>query len=316
MNEVLNWYEAKPAPVVFVTGSESYLAGRAIREIRSQLRQQFPDLEVSEIEDGTYTPGALFNFASPSLFGEPRLVVIHSAAEGLKEDLKKFLDQPADSVTVLIRLSNLVGHSGSIRKELSKQALVVSCEELKKDSERIDFVNREFKLAKVPIELPAVRALVAAFNAELGELGAACSQLISNFEKVTLSQVEETFGGRVETNAFKIADAALSGNATEAIRLFRHGFATGIDSVALVAALTMRIRQLARLFNDRNASPASLGMQPWQVDKARKELSGWSESELADLVELAAVTDGDVKGAAKDPEYSVERLLLAMARAN
>jgi DNA polymerase-3 subunit delta len=86
--------------------------------------------------------------------------------------------------------------------------------------------------------------------------------------------------------------------------------------VALVAALTMRIRQLARLFNDRNASPASLGMQPWQVDKARKELSGWSESELADLVELAAVTDGDVKGAAKDPEYSVERLLLAMARAN
>ena len=316
MNEVVNWYEAKPAPVVFVTGSESYLAGRAIREIRSQLRQQFPDLEVSEIEDGTYTPGALFNFASPSLFGEPRLVIIHSAAEGLKEDLKKFLDQPADSVTVLIRLSNLVGHSGSIRKELSKQALVVSCEELKKDSERIDFVNREFKLAKVPIELPAVRALVAAFNAELGELGAACSQLIFNFEKVTLSQVEETFGGRVETNAFKIADAALSGNATEAIRLFRHGFATGIDSVALVAALTMRIRQLARLFNDRNASPASLGMQPWQVDKARKELSGWSESELADLVELAAVTDGDVKGAAKDPEYSVERLLLAMARAN
>jgi DNA polymerase-3 subunit delta len=57
-------------------------------------------------------------------------------------------------------------------------------------------------------------------------------------------------------------------------------------------------------------------MQPWQVDKARRELAGWSEKALADLVELAARTDGDVKGASRDPEFSIERLLLAMARAN
>ncbi len=316
MSAVVNWYEAKPAPLVFITGSESYLAGRAIRQIRQNLKEQFPDLEISEIADGEYRAGSLFDYASPSLFGESRLVIIHGPAEGLKEDLKQYIDQPADSVSVVVRLSNLVGHSGAIRKELAKSALVVSCEELKKDSERIDFVNKEFKQAKVSIEPTAVRALVQAFNTDLGELGAACSQLVMNFEKVSLANVEETFGGRVETNAFKIADAALSGNATEAIRLFRHGFATGIDSVALVAALTMRIRQLAKLFNDRNAPAATLGMQPWQVDKARKELAGWQELELANLVELAAVTDADVKGAAKDPEYSVERLLLAMARAN
>lgn len=316
MSAVVNWYEAKPAPLVFITGSESYLAGRAIRQIRQNLKEQFPDLEISEIADGEYRAGSLFDYASPSLFGESRLVIIHGPAEGLKEDLKQYIDQPADSVSIVVRLGNLVGHSGAIRKELAKSALVVSCEELKKDSERIDFVNKEFKQAKVSIEPTAVRALVQAFNTDLGELGAACSQLVMNFEKVSLANVEETFGGRVETNAFKIADAALGGNATEAIRLFRHGFATGIDSVALVAALTMRIRQLAKLFNDRNAPAATLGMQPWQVDKARKELAGWQELELANLVELAAVTDADVKGAAKDPEYSVERLLLAMARAN
>lgn len=316
MSSVINWHEAKPAPVVFITGTESYLASRAIRKIRQQLKDQFPELEITEIADGDYTPGSLFEYASPSLFGEPRLVIIYGAAEGLKEDIKSYLDNPADLVTVVVRLPNLVGHSGSIRKGLAKAALGISCEELKKDSERIDFVNREFKEAKVSIEPAAVRALVLAFNSELGELGAACSQLAMNFEKVTLQQVEETFGGRVETNAFKIADAALSGNATEAIRLFRHGFATGIDPVPLVAALTMRIRQLARLFNDRNASAAALGMQPWQIDKARKDLAGWQELELAQLVELAAATDADVKGAARDPEYSVERLLLAMARAN
>lgn len=316
MSAVVNWYEVKPSPLILITGTESYLASRAIRQLKAMLKEMHENLEISEVAEGEYSPGLLFEYASPSLFGEPRLVVINSAGEGLKEDLARYVQSPADGVYIAIRLPNMVGHSGSIRKEFAKSALNVSCEELKKDSERTDFVNREFKHAGVVIEPPAVRALIGAFNSDIGELGAACSQLISLGKKITLEHVEQTFGGRVETNAFKIADAALSGNATEAIRLFRHGFATGIDSVALVAALSMRIRQLARLFNDRNAPAQALGMQPWQVDKARRELAGWSEQALAELVELAAVTDGDVKGASRDPEFSIERLLLAMARAN
>ena len=312
----MHWFDAKPAPLVLVVGPENYLAAKAIRGIRDQLREQFEQLEISEIPEGGYSAGELFNFASPSLFAEPRLVLIQGGAEGLLKDLKSLLENPVEDCTVVVRLPNMVGHSGKIRKELAKQALSVSCEELKKDAERIDFVKREFARAKVPIEQPAMRALIGAFTSNLGELGAACSQLTSTHNKVSLEDVEVAFGGRVETNAFKIADAALAGNAAEAIRLFRHGFSTGIDSVALVAALSMRIRQLARLFNDRNAAPATLGMQPWQIDKARKELSGWQEEQLAGLVRLAAQTDADVKGASRDPEYSVEKLLLAMARAN
>jgi DNA polymerase-3 subunit delta len=316
MSSVVKWYEVKPAPIVLITGTESFLASRAFRELKNVLKNQHANLEISEIAEGEYSPGLLFDYASPSLFGEPRLILIQAAGEGLKEDLASYLQSPADEVYVVVRLPNPVGHNGAIRKEFAKSALSVSCEELKRDSERTDFVNREFKLASATIEPAAVRALVGAFSSNLSELGSACSQLISTGKRVTLEDVEQTFGGRVETNAFKIADAALSGSAIEAIRLFRHGFATGIDSVALVAALSMRIRQLARLFNDRNAPAQSLGMQPWQIEKARRELAGWSETELSELVELAAVTDGDVKGAARDPEFSIEQLLLAMARAN
>ncbi|MEY4714212.1 MAG: polymerase subunit delta, partial [Actinomycetota bacterium] len=154
-----------------------------------------------------------------------------------------------------------------------------------------------------------------AFNEDLGELGGACAQLInSGHSQITSEIVERTFEGRIETNAFKIADAALSGNATDAIRLLRHGLSTGIDEVALTAALAMRIRQLARLFNDRNAAPAALGMQPWQLDKARKELIGWDEASLIALVQQLADTDAAVKGAAKDPAFALERLLLSMSQ--
>jgi DNA polymerase-3 subunit delta len=241
--------------------------------------------------------------------------LIQGAAEGLLADLKTFLEDPAEEVSVVVRIPNLVGHNGKVAKEVGPKALTVACEELKRENDKLDFVRKEFQRAGLTIDQGAVRALVGSFNTDLGELGAACSQLIARGQPVSGAVVESIFGGRVETNAFKIADAALSGNTAEAIKLFRHGFSTGLDSVALVAALSMRIRQLAKIFNNRNAQPAVLGMQPWQIDKARKELAGWSEAELADLVELCAQVDADVKGASRDPEYSIEKLLLAMSRA-
>ncbi len=314
--KTVSWHQAAAWPLVIISGPETYFASRAIRQIKNQLRVEHEALEVSEVAEGEYSPGLLFSLAAPSLFNEPRLVVIQSASEGLLEDIQSLMSDPAQNCTIVIRTPNLVGQNGKVKKELASLALNVSCDEVKKDSDRIDFINREFKTFGIPIDQPAVKALVAAFGSDMGELGAACDQLAkSGKATVTASDVEQSFEGRQETNAFKIADAALAGNATEAIRLFRHGSATGIDPVALTAALAMKIRQLARLFNDRNATPAALGMAPWQVDKARRELNGWSESELIELVQLSAKTDFDTKGASRDPQYSIEKLLLKMARA-
>jgi DNA polymerase-3 subunit delta len=230
--------------------------------------------------------------------------------------MERYLIEPNPSCTVIVRLPNLVGHNGKFKTNFSRKALNIACEELKRDSDKFAFINSEFESQNVAIEPQAARLLLLAFANELGELGAACSQLASlGKSKISKADVETTFDGRVETNAFKIADAAMAGNAAEAIRLFRHGSATGIDPVALTAALAMRVRQLARLFNDRNGNAAALGMAPWQVDKARKELAGWTEQELVELVQLVAKTDADVKGAAREPDYSVEKLLMAMAKA-
>lgn len=317
LGKTVYWNGAVPASLVLVTGTESYLASRAIKSIKTALREAYPELEVSEISEGEYSPSMLMAVAAPSLFAQPRLVIIYSGGEGLLEDLVTYANEPFEDCFVVVRIPNAVGQNGKIKTQLSKSALNVSCEEIKKDSERADFIKGEISSYGLKVEPAAIKALQSAFSQDLGELAAACNQLASASEGlVTLKLVEDTFQGRLETNAFKIADAALAGNAAEAIRLFRHGFSTGIDPVPLTAALAMRIRQLARLFNDRNASPAALGMAPWQLDKARRELQGWEEQELIDLVDLLAQTDADVKGASRDPEFSIEKLLLAMARAN
>lgn len=313
--KTVSWGQIAPSPLVVISGSESYLASRALGSLKSQLRALHLGLEVTEVSEGEYSQGLLVSLASPSLFAEPRLIVITGATEGLLVDLEQYLDLQVQDCTVAVRLPNAVGHNGKVKTAMAKFALNVVCDELKKDADRAAFVQSEFKSFGLTIDPAALKALMNAFNSDLGELGAACSQLaFSGAAKIDLAIVERTFQGRVETNAFKIADAALSGDAAEAIRLYRHGFATGIDNVALTAALAMRIRTLAKLFNNANSQAAAIGMAPWQLDKARKELRLFDEQSLTNLVELVAQTDADVKGASREPEYSVERLILAMAR--
>lgn len=311
----LDWRRAVPHPIVFVSGAEEFLAGRAIRSIREQLRKQDESLEIHEIEAADYSAGTLLNISSPSLFAEPRLVIIRGlekCSDDLINDGIDYLANPTDDTTLILR------HNGSsVRgKKLveaireSQFAAEIACAEIKKDSDRQAFVQGEFAHADRKITPGAVRALLDAFADDTAELSAACSQLLlDSADSISEDIVDRYYGGRVETNAFKVADAALAGRAGEAMALLRHALATGADPVPLVAAISMKIRQMAKIYGNRSASAASLGMAPWQLDRARKDLNGWTDDGLAAAIQAMATADAAAKGSERDPIYSLEKLV-------
>ncbi len=316
----LDWRRAAPDYVVLVSGPEEYLAGRAIRSIRDQLKQVDPALEVHELDAADYSAGALLNLTSPSLFAEPRLVIIRGVercSDDLITDGIAYLENPTADTAVIIR------HNGSSVRgkkfidaiRASSHATEVACAEIKKDADRVSFVQAEFAHAQRKITPAAVRALLDAFADDTAELASACSQLLTDSSD-TISEeiVDRYYGGRVETNAFKVADAALAGQAGEALALLRHALSTGADPVPLVAAISMKVRQLAKIFGNRSASPQGLGMAPWQVDRARKDLVGWSDDGLANAVAAMAVADAAAKGAERDPIYALEKVIHLIAR--
>ncbi len=311
----MEWRKAAPHPIVFVSGSEEYFAGRAIRSIRESLRSQDASLEIHEIDAADYSSGTLINLTSPSLFAEPRLVIIR-AVEKCSDDLivdgLDYLLNPTEDTTVILR------HNGSsVRgKKLveaireSELAAEIVCADIKKDADRQAFVQGEFAHGARKISPGAVRALLDAFADDTAELAAACSQLmLDSSESITEEIVDRYYGGRVETNAFKVADAALAGRAGEAMALLRHALATGADPVPLVAAISMKIRQMAKIYGNRSATAANLGMAPWQLDKARKDLTGWTDDGLAAAIQAMATADAAAKGAERDPVYSLEKLV-------
>lgn len=310
-----DWRKAAAAPIVFISGPEEYLAGRAIRSIREQLKKLDSALEVHELDAADYSAGTLLNLTSPSLFAEPRLVIIRGlekCSDDLITDGIDYLTNPTDDTTLILR------HNGSsVRGKKFVEAIretelatEIPCAEIKKDSDRQAFVVGEFAHADRKIAPGAIRALLDAFADDTAELAAACSQLLmDSADSITEEIVDRYYGGRVETNAFKVADAALAGRSGEAMALLRHALATGADPVPLVAAISMKIRQMAKIYGNRSASPQSLGMAPWQLDRARKDLAGWSDDGLAAAIQAMADADAAAKGAERDPIYSLEKLV-------
>ncbi len=302
--------------LILLVGPESFLAKRAVALQRQEMLREGSDCRLQEVSGDELGPGELLDLLSPSLFNEPVLLVIDSPTEAQASELLGILESQAfdGQSRVILRFVNSAGANAKPIKLLTPHSRVVACEEIKRDADRAQFIRTELQAHNKKISADALAAVQLAFTTDLAELSAACSQLAATSEgEVELALVETLFAGRVETNAFKIADAALARDAATAIRLLRHGLNSGIDPIPLLAALSMRVRQLARVVSDRSISAAALGLAPWQFERIRKDLRGRSESDLTQLVRMAAETDASLKGASRDPAYRLEKYVLAIA---
>jgi DNA polymerase-3 subunit delta len=56
-------------------------------------------------------------------------------------------------------------------------------------------------------------------------------------------------------------------------------------------------------------------MAPWQIDKARRQLAGWTPRGIVAAVGAIALADAQVKGAASDPIYALEHAISEIASA-
>lgn len=314
----LSWSKIRPARVVLVSGTETFLAERAIRMLRDTLRIEDPSLETSDLEADGYAPGQLITLASPSLFGEPRMIRVtnvEKCTDAFITECLAYLEHPADDSYLVLR------HGGGVRGKKLLDAIrgglgggiEVVCAELKKDTDKLDFVSAEFSAAGRRATPGAMRALVSAFADDIAELASACQQLISDAAaEITEVTVEKYYSGRVETTAFRVADVAIAGRHGEALIMLRHALASGADPVPIVAAFASKIRTMAKVSGARGASgqlAQQLGLAPWQIDRAKRDLQGWNDAGLGRCIEFLAETDAAVKGAERDPVFALERMV-------
>ena len=298
-------------------------AERASALLRDYLRAEEPTLETTDLRADDYVSGTLLGVTSPSLFGEPRLVRVHGVEKCTDSFLTEalgYLEHPQEGATVVLRHTGASQRGKKLLDAIRSGqggGIEIPCPTIKRESDRYDFAAAEFTAASKRIAPAALRALVSAFTDDLTELAAACQQLIADVpEDVSEQVVQRYYGGRVETSAFAVADTAIAGRYGEALIALRQALATGADPVPMVAAIAMKLRTMARVAGSRessNALAARLGLKDWQVDRARRDLSGWNESSLGLAIQATARADAEVKGASRDPIFALERLVTIIA---
>ena len=310
-------------PLFLVLGGEAALADRALAKITAQLKEE--KAEITVISAGDAIIGDIADALAPSLFAERRALIIKDLQdldEDCKVEITRYLDE-IDSTTTVVFV-----HKGGVKGKALLDAIkkakpeVIACDAIKKEAEKEQFVKELFLDSGRKASPAAVKALVAALGSDLRELQQAVSQISLDAPAGTIdeSAIDKYHQGRVETSGFDVADATLDGNLPIALVTLRSALETGTDPVMVTSAIASSLRSLAKVSGAPRGSKSfelagELGMAPWQIDKARRQLSAWTPRGIAAAVEAVAKADADVKGASSDPIFALEKALATIAAA-
>ena len=306
-----------------ILGSEAALADRALNKITAQLKEE--KAEVTTIFAGDALVGDISDALAPSLFSERRALIIkdlQDLPEDSRDEITRYLPEPDATTTVVFV------HKGGVKGKALLDAIkkikpeVIACEPLKKEAEKEQFVKELFLDSGRKASPGAVAALVGALGGELRELQQAVSQIALDAPAGVIDEkyIDEFHQGRVETTGFDVADATLDGNLPTALISLRSAIETGTDPVMVTSAIASALRSLAKVSGSASGAKSfelagQLGMAPWQIDKARRQLQGWTPRALSKAVQAIALADAQVKGAATDPIYALEKALATITAA-
>ena len=303
--------------IYLLLGSESALADRALAKIIAELKSE--SAEISTLFGGDVSVGEISDALSPSLFSERRALILRDLQDlpdESKVEISRYIEMPDPTLTLVLVHKGGVKGKALLDQIKKVKPEIITCDPLKKEAEKSEFVKNLFLDLGRKVSPAAVSALVNATGADLRELAAAVSQLASDTPAGVIDEthVNKYHQGKIETTGFDVADKVMEGNFAESLITLRQAITTGTDPVMITSAIASSLRGVAKVSGINRAQKSfelagELGMAPWQIDKARRQLNGWNANTLTAAVEAIAKCDAQVKGGASDPIYALEQAL-------
>ena len=309
-------------PLHLILGAEDLLVDRAVGQILRATRTAAgtDDVPVDYLRAGDVSTNELAELLSPSLFADERVVVLADADEAGKDAVALIASAAADLPlgTVLVVVHSGGGRAKALAGRLRDLgARTHECAKITKVPERAAFVRAEFRALKVKADDETIGALLDAVGSDIRELASACSQLVADTGgHVNAEAVRRYHSGKAEVTGFDIADKAVGGDIAGSAEALRWAMSRGVPHVLLADALGEAIHAIARvgpLSGDPYRLAAELGMAPWKIQKAQKQSRRWTRDTVATAIRLVAALNADVKGAAVDADYVLEKTVRKVA---
>ena len=305
---------------LLIVGSEGLLVERAVVErVRAAVAER-PTAETVDLAPAEVADGKLAEAVGGSLFASSSIVIVRDATV-LPPDQADLLvntaANPGDDLCLTVVHPGGVKGKALLDRLAKARVTRVSVEALK-PWDMPQFVVAEAKRAKMRIDMATATALVDAVGPDLYALSAAVGQLASDWPGDTLTPeiVNRYFSGRADVSGFAIADAVMAGHAQQALGLLRWALQAGVAPVLITSALAGALRSQGRYLDlkaqrlGRGEIAGALKVWPKKLDAIAAQSRVWTSDRVADGILAVARADAQVKGAATDPGYALEHLVL------
>jgi DNA polymerase III subunit delta len=285
----------KTAPVTLLWGEDAYLVREAALAVLGGIK-------ATEVDAAEWQGGELQGLATPSLFGEPRALLVNDAKSLRKETLEeisRYLEAPDPDATLV--LACVVADRGKVPAGLQK--LVASIGEVRK----VDIARRELepwlvaraKQGGLDLAIPAARTLVETLGPEPGQLVAALEQLQDVFagQRIGPREIAQQFRGLGEQKTWDLCDRAFGKDLPGAIRSLRAIEEGGDDALMVLGGIAARLRDLLKVRSlPERMPPAEVAKEAglrfdWQARRYQQQARNFSMPQLVALHD--AITDAD-----------------------
>jgi DNA polymerase III subunit delta len=289
-------------PVTLLWGEDAYLLREAALALLGQTK-------ATEVDAADWEGGELQGLATPSLFGEPRALLVNDARSLRKEtldEIARYLAAPDPDATLV--LSCVVAERGKVPAGLQK--LVEPVGEVRK----VDIARKELEPWLVSrarergldIAIPGARALVEALGPEPGQLVAALDQLQDAFtgQRIGAREVARQFRGLGEQKTWDLCDRAFGKDLPGAIRSLRAIEEGGDDALMVLGGIAARLRDLLKVRSlPDKMPPAQVAKEAglrfdWQARRYQQQARNFSMTELVAMHDRITEADRALKSGA------------------
>ncbi len=197
---------SKAAPVTLLVGDDAFLLREAALELLGDLRPR-------EVDAAEWQGGELGDLATPSLFGEPRALLVTNAKALTKDaiaELASYLAVPDPSSRLILCCRVERGKApAALLKVVEPLGEVKQVQVARKDLET--WLVQRAKRAQLDLTPQAARALVGTIGEDLGQLASSLDQLADVFPsvRVTPELIHAQFRGLGDQKVWDLCDRAL-----------------------------------------------------------------------------------------------------------
>lgn len=323
------------APLYLLYGTESYIINetkqKLVANVLTNEEMDF-NLSVYDLEE-TSIEQALEDAETFPFFGEKKLVFLHNpvfltaekSKDKVEHNLKKleeYILEPAPyTILVFAGPYEKLDERKKLTKLLKKNAEVIEAKKLN-EKEIIIWVKQQVKTSGVEISDQASELLLTLVGSDLMRLYSEIQKLAlygREARVIDVEMVEKLASRSLEQNIFDLIEKVVQRKMEDAFRIYydlRKQNEEPIKVLALIASqfrLIYQVKELIKRGYGQQQIASMLKVHPYRVKLASGQARSFTELELAEIMDLLAKTDEQLKTGGSGREVSLELFLLKLS---